>query len=147
MSIQMLDWMLENNNLKPRLKKLADLDEADIIFVKEMIAGPLDPETGLPDEKADPNASTWPYRGRPESKSFLYEIIANKINGEKKHVGTVVNLFIMMVVFEQGSTWISGIIFFVMITTLKSDTSSTTNGSCHSVELRRRDRQREEGSA
>ena len=25
----------------------------------------------------------WHYRGRPEEKSFLYEIVANKISGKK----------------------------------------------------------------
>lgn len=26
-------------------------------------------------------SSQWPYKGRPEKKSFLYEIVANKRNG------------------------------------------------------------------
>ena len=26
----------------------------------------------------------WHYRGRPEEKSFLYEIVANKISGKNK---------------------------------------------------------------
>ncbi|XP_059178807.1 deoxynucleoside triphosphate triphosphohydrolase SAMHD1-like [Physella acuta] len=54
---------------------LADLskygiDETDKIFIKEMIGGPMEIV----------GSQGWPYRGRKEDKSFLYEIVCNKRN-------------------------------------------------------------------
>jgi len=62
------------NNLKPALlaRGLADVD---IKFIKEQIAGPMNDELG------PPTADNWPYTGRGQEKSFLYEIVANKRNG------------------------------------------------------------------
>ena len=80
-SIQMLDYLIQDNELAPVLKDLAQIDEIDILFIKECIAGPLDESTGLPLKNFEPNDPVWRYRGRPESKSFLYEIVANKISG------------------------------------------------------------------
>lgn len=79
LSIQMLDRLLDVNNLRPKLLAYG-IDETDILFIKELIAGPIDPETGLPSRKPQGD-NTWPYRGRSEVKGFLYEIVANKENG------------------------------------------------------------------
>ncbi|KAF7659906.1 hypothetical protein LDENG_00291200 [Lucifuga dentata] len=45
----------------------------DLDFIKEQIAGPLDTTAS--------QSQKWPYKGRSEDKSFLYEIVANKRNG------------------------------------------------------------------
>ena len=80
LSIQMLERLLDVNDLRPKLLKYG-IDDQDITFIKELISGPIDPETGLPSRK--PQAEPWPYRGRPEEKGFLYEIVANKENGKR----------------------------------------------------------------
>ena len=79
-SIRMLDHMIETNDLMPKLCKHG-INETDIIFIKELIVGPLD-ESGMPSKtpSATPEKK-WPYKGRPEDQSFLYEIVANKENG------------------------------------------------------------------
>ncbi|XP_034721411.1 deoxynucleoside triphosphate triphosphohydrolase SAMHD1-like isoform X2 [Etheostoma cragini] len=66
-SVKMFDHLVESISL---LKKLEDEDK---VFIREMINGPEGQE--------DPNAVKWPYKGRKEDKSFLYEIVANKLNG------------------------------------------------------------------
>jgi deoxynucleoside triphosphate triphosphohydrolase SAMHD1 len=79
-SIKMLDRLIEENNLKPHMVK-EGINETDIIFIKELIVGPLNDEGTEPSHKS-PNEVVWPYRGRGVEKAFLYEIVANKINGE-----------------------------------------------------------------
>ena len=80
-SIKMFEHLLESNNLRPVLKELADIDETDITFIKEQIGGILDEETGLPSSRSINDTAVWPYKGRGEEKSFLYEIVANKVSG------------------------------------------------------------------
>ena len=80
-SITMFDKLLDDNNLRPKLKTLAKLDETDFIFIKELIAGPLDDTFTKPDPSKSPDDEPWPYKGRPLDKGFLYEIVANKISG------------------------------------------------------------------
>ncbi len=80
-SIEMFEHLLESNNLRPVLRELAGIDERDIVFIKEQIAGVLDEVTGLPTNKKSSITDAWPYRGRGEEKSFLYEIVANKVSG------------------------------------------------------------------
>ncbi|CAF1040232.1 unnamed protein product [Adineta ricciae] len=70
-SILMIDHMIKENKLMPFFEQ-ADLNEIDLIFIKELIFGVLDEQT---------NNQTWPYRGRDISKSFLYEIVSNKVTG------------------------------------------------------------------
>lgn len=66
-SIKMLDNLIEANNLGPVLKELGDLDEQDILFIKECIAGPIDTDTGLPVKHFMPDSTKdWLYRGRGE---------------------------------------------------------------------------------
>ena len=77
----MLDYLIDDNDLRPVLYNLGQIENSDILFIKECIAGPLDEKTGLPLEKFDANDPVWRYRGRPEEKSFLYEIVANKLSG------------------------------------------------------------------
>ncbi|KAJ3586075.1 hypothetical protein NHX12_012476, partial [Muraenolepis orangiensis] len=65
-SLAMFDYLVEDNGLKPVMEEHGLVLEEDLVFIKELI-------TGLP--------SPWQYKGRPEEKSFLYEIVANKRNG------------------------------------------------------------------
>nr|XP_020482658.1 deoxynucleoside triphosphate triphosphohydrolase SAMHD1-like isoform X2 [Labrus bergylta]XP_020482659.1 deoxynucleoside triphosphate triphosphohydrolase SAMHD1-like isoform X2 [Labrus bergylta] len=70
-SCDMLDHLLKENNLEPVMEKYGLKPEKDITFIKEMIAGPLQ----------ESKSKKWPYKERPEEKSFLYEIVSNKKNG------------------------------------------------------------------
>uniref|UniRef100_A0A3Q3GDJ0 HD domain-containing protein n=1 Tax=Labrus bergylta TaxID=56723 RepID=A0A3Q3GDJ0_9LABR len=70
-SCDMLDHLLKENNLEPVMEKYGLKPEDDIIFIKEMIAGPLQ----------ESKEQEWDFKGRPEEKSFLYEIVSNKRNG------------------------------------------------------------------
>uniref|UniRef100_A0A3P8SD89 HD domain-containing protein n=1 Tax=Amphiprion percula TaxID=161767 RepID=A0A3P8SD89_AMPPE len=76
-SLCMFDHLVEENGLKP-LMELYDLnpygkEENDLVFIKEMIQGKPPTEAKV--------QTSWPYKGRTEEKSFLYEIVANKLNG------------------------------------------------------------------
>lgn len=75
-SVMMFNHLLEVNSLYTTFGEHG-LDDSDILFIKELIAGP-DPNRT---ECNDTPASNWPYKGRPEDKSFLYEIVANKRTG------------------------------------------------------------------
>uniref|UniRef100_A0A7N6FKV2 HD/PDEase domain-containing protein n=1 Tax=Anabas testudineus TaxID=64144 RepID=A0A7N6FKV2_ANATE len=68
-SIEMFDHLVEENGLKP-VMQLYGLSDGDLIFIKEMIY-----------PKPRDKHGNWPHEGRGEDKSFLYEIVANKING------------------------------------------------------------------
>ncbi|OWK53633.1 Deoxynucleoside triphosphate triphosphohydrolase SAMHD1 [Lonchura striata] len=71
-SVQMFEHLITSNKLEEVMKSY-DLNlEEDMLFIKEQIGGPID-ETAC--------VKSWPYRGRPKEKSFLYEIVANKKNG------------------------------------------------------------------
>ncbi|XP_058499138.1 deoxynucleoside triphosphate triphosphohydrolase SAMHD1-like isoform X2 [Solea solea] len=81
-SLAMFDYLVEDNDLKPVMEQHGLVLPEDLVFIKEQIAGPLD--LNRDQEKAANSASvkiTWPYRGRPEDKSFLYEIVSNKNGG------------------------------------------------------------------
>ncbi|CAL8100902.1 unnamed protein product [Orchesella dallaii] len=65
MSLRLLDYLIEDNNLKPALE-VENLTERDVIFIKEIIFGhPL---------KGNDN-----FIGRPPCKYFLYQIVSNDI--------------------------------------------------------------------
>jgi len=64
-SIDMLDFLIQDNDLMPVFEKYG-FNHQDIIFIKELIYGPLG-------EKGE-------YVGRGPEKQFLYEIVANKIS-------------------------------------------------------------------
>ncbi|XP_049437953.1 deoxynucleoside triphosphate triphosphohydrolase SAMHD1-like isoform X2 [Epinephelus fuscoguttatus] len=67
-SLQMFDHLVERNGLEEEMERYGLVLPQDQTFIKEMIAGPL-------------KKRQWPYEGRPQEKSFLYEIVANKTNG------------------------------------------------------------------
>uniref|UniRef100_A0A7N8YCQ9 Deoxynucleoside triphosphate triphosphohydrolase SAMHD1 n=1 Tax=Mastacembelus armatus TaxID=205130 RepID=A0A7N8YCQ9_9TELE len=66
-SLDMFDYLVSDNGLKPLMEEHGLVLPEDLDFIKEQIAGPLD--------------TNWPYKGRLKDKSFLYEIVANKRNG------------------------------------------------------------------
>lgn len=74
-SVMMFDHLLEVNELCADFYQYG-LDDNDILFIKEQIAGPKSLAEVVSNE-----ASSWPYKGRNEDKSFLYEVVANKRNG------------------------------------------------------------------
>ncbi|KAF1390394.1 hypothetical protein PFLUV_G00057590 [Perca fluviatilis] len=72
-SLDMFDYLVKDNGLKPVMEQHGLVLPEDLEFIKEQIAGP-------PDTNAA-QGQKWPYKGRTEDKSFLYEIVANKRNG------------------------------------------------------------------
>ncbi|XP_068453256.1 deoxynucleoside triphosphate triphosphohydrolase SAMHD1-like [Clinocottus analis] len=72
-SLDMFDYLVADNQLKPVMEQHGLVLPEDLDFIKEQIAGPEDLEAA--------RCRQWPYRGRPEDKSFLYEIVANKRSG------------------------------------------------------------------
>nr|KAF6423692.1 SAM and HD domain containing deoxynucleoside triphosphate triphosphohydrolase 1 [Rousettus aegyptiacus] len=71
-SVDMFEHLINSNGLRTVMEQYGLIPEEDICFIKEQIKGPLESPS-----KDD----SWPYKGRPEEKSFLYEIVANKRNG------------------------------------------------------------------
>ncbi|XP_070276361.1 deoxynucleoside triphosphate triphosphohydrolase SAMHD1 [Myotis yumanensis] len=71
-SVDMFEHLINSNDLKPIMECYGLIPEEDITFIKELITGP--PKTPVKDV-------SWPYKGRPKEKSFLYEIVANKRSG------------------------------------------------------------------
>ncbi|NWV31472.1 SAMH1 triphosphohydrolase, partial [Grantiella picta] len=71
-SVQMFEHLITSNKLEEVMKSYGLVLEEDMLFIKEQIGGPID---------ENDYAKSWPYRGRPKEKSFLYEIVANKKNG------------------------------------------------------------------
>ncbi|KAF6714556.1 Deoxynucleoside triphosphate triphosphohydrolase SAMHD1 [Oryzias melastigma] len=71
-SLDMFDHLVESNDLKVVMEEYGLVLPEDLDFIKEQIAGPQNTQN---------QGQKWPYKGRPEDKSFLYEIVANKRNG------------------------------------------------------------------
>ncbi|KAK7131747.1 hypothetical protein R3I93_018343 [Phoxinus phoxinus] len=71
-SVQMFDHLVKVNGLEAVMTHHGLRLPDDLIFIKEQIAGPLENSV---------LGRSWPYKGRPMEKSFLYEIVANKRNG------------------------------------------------------------------
>ncbi|XP_071233637.1 deoxynucleoside triphosphate triphosphohydrolase SAMHD1-like isoform X2 [Salvelinus alpinus] len=67
-SREMFDHLVFKNVLEPVMQEYGLVLPEDLVFIKELIAGP---------QNTDPLHQG----GRPEEKSFLYEIVANKRNG------------------------------------------------------------------
>jgi len=67
-SLRLLDNIMQEYNLLPLFVE-HDLNAKDVVFIKELICGPL--------QQKD---NGWPYEGRGPEKYFLYEFIANKIS-------------------------------------------------------------------
>ncbi|XP_059190172.1 deoxynucleoside triphosphate triphosphohydrolase SAMHD1-like [Centropristis striata] len=72
-SLEMFDYLVEDNGLSPVMEQHGLVLPEDLDFIKEQIAGPLGSNAA--------QGQKWAYKGRPEDKSFLYEIVANKRNG------------------------------------------------------------------
>ncbi|KAM9350888.1 deoxynucleoside triphosphate triphosphohydrolase SAMHD1-like [Symphorus nematophorus] len=72
-SLAMFDYLVNDNGLKPVMEQHGLVLPDDLDFIKEQIAGPQDTNAA--------QGQKWLYKGRPEDKSFLYEIVANKRNG------------------------------------------------------------------
>lgn len=72
-SLTMFDYLVDDNDLRPVMEQHGLVLPNDLDFIKEQIAGPLQKSASQSDE--------WPYKGRTQDKSFLYEIVANKRNG------------------------------------------------------------------
>ncbi|XP_072918220.1 deoxynucleoside triphosphate triphosphohydrolase SAMHD1-like [Hemitrygon akajei] len=70
-SIMLFEHMISSNNLD--LQSYGLVLPVDVDFIKELINGPER------DDASD--GSEWPYKGRSQEKSFLYEIVANKRTG------------------------------------------------------------------
>ncbi|KAM4692508.1 deoxynucleoside triphosphate triphosphohydrolase SAMHD1 [Rhinophrynus dorsalis] len=80
-SVDMFDHLVKSNGLEDVMKEYGLRLPEDLIFIKEQIAGPLLSIDAGYKLDANQNISSWPYRGRTDEKSFLYEIVANKRNG------------------------------------------------------------------
>uniref|UniRef100_A0A4W6F7P0 HD domain-containing protein n=1 Tax=Lates calcarifer TaxID=8187 RepID=A0A4W6F7P0_LATCA len=72
-SVEIFDHLVNDNNLRPVMEEHQLVLPQDLNFIKEMIGGSLGPNEAQGEE--------WPYEGRGQDKSFLYEIVANKRNG------------------------------------------------------------------
>ncbi|CAJ1085056.1 deoxynucleoside triphosphate triphosphohydrolase SAMHD1-like [Xyrichtys novacula] len=72
-SCDMFDYLVDTNNLEPKMIKYGLVPKEDITFIKEMFFGPLETDTN--------DGETWKYKGRGRDKSFLYEIVSNKSSG------------------------------------------------------------------
>nr|XP_056723452.1 deoxynucleoside triphosphate triphosphohydrolase SAMHD1 [Euleptes europaea] len=70
-SVKMFEYLIASNELESVMEYYGLSLPEDIEFIKEQIGGPT----------KNPNDDSWPYCGRSEEKSFLYEIVANKRNG------------------------------------------------------------------
>uniref|UniRef100_A0A8C6TI05 Deoxynucleoside triphosphate triphosphohydrolase SAMHD1 n=1 Tax=Neogobius melanostomus TaxID=47308 RepID=A0A8C6TI05_9GOBI len=72
-SLSMFDHLVDDNDLRPVMEQHGLVLPEDLDFIKEQIAGPL--------QNTASQSAKWPYKGRTQDKSFLYEIVANKRNG------------------------------------------------------------------
>nr|XP_024655911.1 deoxynucleoside triphosphate triphosphohydrolase SAMHD1-like [Maylandia zebra] len=85
----MFKHLLDQNGLKEVMKKYGlkvDEDGTDLVFIEEMIEKPQDkkPQNDAAQDNEHQNndaSKEWPYKGREEKKSFLYEIVSNKKTG------------------------------------------------------------------
>jgi HD superfamily phosphohydrolase len=87
----MFDRMLMKNNLRAKLFEHHRLNEQDLEFIRECIDGPrgeiavnnMQRFDNIYRLQADDDHRTniWRYKGRGVEKSFLYDIVSNKLNG------------------------------------------------------------------
>ncbi|KAM4738332.1 deoxynucleoside triphosphate triphosphohydrolase SAMHD1-like [Anableps anableps] len=70
-SLNMFDYLVNENNLEDEMRSNGLNLPNDLEFIKELI----DPKNW------DEDTKKWPFKGRDENKSFLYDIVANKRNG------------------------------------------------------------------
>ena len=59
---------------------------SNLLYLTGLPGDPEDSTNGTIENGSPENGKIhkWYYRGRPEEKSFLYEIVANKISGKTK---------------------------------------------------------------
>ncbi|XP_053384480.1 uncharacterized protein LOC123536304 isoform X2 [Mercenaria mercenaria] len=72
-SVKMFEYLLRDNGGKLHeyfRQMIPSFEEMDIEFIKELIDVPVDLD-----------AEVWPHRGRNKNKSFLYEVVANRVTG------------------------------------------------------------------
>uniref|UniRef100_V9K8R2 Deoxynucleoside triphosphate triphosphohydrolase SAMHD1 n=1 Tax=Callorhinchus milii TaxID=7868 RepID=V9K8R2_CALMI len=79
-SLKMFEYLIESNDLTEVLEEHGLVLPEDIDFIKEQIGGPATAGQSNGECSSSPQ-SQWRYIGRPESKSFLYDIVANKTTG------------------------------------------------------------------
>ncbi len=90
-SVKMLDSLLQ---FLDNLLKTYGLTDTDITFIKELIKPQ---KTVEKDEDSDTlKELPWPHKGRPEDKSFLYEVITFTCIIIYMHVCTFLYLFSMV---------------------------------------------------
>ncbi|XP_043946114.1 deoxynucleoside triphosphate triphosphohydrolase SAMHD1 [Protopterus annectens] len=77
-SVKMFEHLISSNDLEEVMKDFGLKLPEDLIFIKEQIAGPIHMSDGTHSTKDN---CLWPYSGRTEEKSFLYEVVANKRTG------------------------------------------------------------------
>ncbi|XP_040186533.1 deoxynucleoside triphosphate triphosphohydrolase SAMHD1 [Rana temporaria] len=82
-SVKMFYHLIQSNGLESIMKEYGLHLPEDLKFIEEQIAGPLttEAEDSFNSSQSSSSSREWPYQGRPEEKSFLYEIVANKRNG------------------------------------------------------------------
>ncbi|XP_051281663.1 deoxynucleoside triphosphate triphosphohydrolase SAMHD1 [Dicentrarchus labrax] len=81
-SLAMFDHLVKSNGLEVEMEQYGLIPSEDLTFIKEMIhidtKKDQEKTSTAQDQKKSPQ---WPYEGRKEDKSFLYEIVSNKENG------------------------------------------------------------------
>nr|DBA27709.1 TPA: hypothetical protein GDO54_008176 [Pyxicephalus adspersus] len=80
-SVKMFYHLIESNGLESIMEEYGLCLPEDLKFIEEQIAGPLSTKAEDPLSSSQSTSTVWPYKGRSEEKSFLYEIVANKRNG------------------------------------------------------------------
>ncbi|XP_040911755.1 deoxynucleoside triphosphate triphosphohydrolase SAMHD1-like isoform X2 [Toxotes jaculatrix] len=72
-SLDMFEHLVKSRGLKDVMRHYGLKLPEDMDFIKELIERPLD--------TTEAKEKKWPYRGRKQEKSFLYDIVSNKRNG------------------------------------------------------------------
>ncbi|KAJ8257845.1 hypothetical protein GJAV_G00190360 [Gymnothorax javanicus] len=95
-SVKMFHHLISENKLEPVMEQHGLVLREDLPFIEELINGPLQTPVSFSQNQSLETAGSsdtaggatapdtlpkWPYQGRGKTKSFLYEIVANKING------------------------------------------------------------------
>ncbi|XP_041801066.1 deoxynucleoside triphosphate triphosphohydrolase SAMHD1-like isoform X2 [Chelmon rostratus] len=70
LSRRMFDHLVKCNSLEQVMEKYGLVPSEDLDFIKDMI-----------DRPKAASKEPWPYKGRSEDKSFLFDIVSNKRNG------------------------------------------------------------------
>ncbi|XP_046870123.1 deoxynucleoside triphosphate triphosphohydrolase SAMHD1-like isoform X1 [Hypomesus transpacificus] len=103
-SVTMFYHLVKQNKLEDVTEQHGLVLPEDLDFIKEQIAGPI-----------DPTIVEWAYESRPENKSFLYEIIANKRNGVDVDKWDYFARYVML-----SNTWLSKVSEIAFLNTFLS---------------------------